>query len=111
MYECDDGAHVHLTDRGVAEEDKRGEPEDEGSARHHPQDARDAAQGDDHEGRPLQGQHHLARQQGALSLIGYTHYDLCGTGYVGRYQNSGTFSKSVCMYVCLCVCGGTISNI
>ena len=63
-----------VADRGVAEADKRGEPKDEGSAGHHPPDARDAAPGDDHQGRPLQGQHHLTRQQGTIprSSISWT---------------------------------------
>ena len=39
----------------------------------------------------------------------YTH--VCGTGLVGRYQNFGTFSMSVCLYVCLSVRGGTLSKI
>ena len=41
----------------------------------------------------------------------YTQYDEAGTGTVGRYQNSGTCSMSVCLYVCLCVCGTLISKI
>ena len=58
--------YLNSTDRGAAEEDKRGEPEDEGGAGHHPQDARRAPQGDHHQGRPLQGKHHLTRLKGAL---------------------------------------------
>ena len=30
---------------------------------------------------------------------------------MGRYQNSGTCSMSVCLYVCLCVCGTLISKV
>ena len=63
-----DGARHPLdtADRGAAEEDKRGEPEDEGGAGDDPPDARrgGAAQGDHHQGRPLQGKRHLPRQQG-----------------------------------------------
>ena len=37
----------------------------------------------------------------------YTQYGLCGTGYVGRYQNSWTFIvyPFVRMYVCVYVVG------
>ena len=38
-------------------------------------------------------------------LYAYTHYDLCGTGFVGGYQNFATFSMSVCMSVCVKVVG------
>ena len=40
----------------------------------------------------------------------YTQYGLCGTGCVGRYQNSGTFSMSACVYGCLCVYGLFLST-
>ena len=66
-----DGARLppDTADRGAAEEDQRGEPEDEGGAGDDPPDARrGAAQGDHHQGRPLQGKRHLPRQQGAREI-------------------------------------------
>ena len=78
-----DGACPPLdpADRGAAEEDKRGEPEDEGGAGDDPPDARrgGAAQGDHHQGRPLQGKRHLARQQGAKNgpLLPKDDHSLC----------------------------------